>query len=195
MTMSERDRRAVKLGAAALAAMGVYFGVVEPIHGRYQRLVDWHRASAEKIKRNIEEQRRLAVQEEQVKSWEEKVGPLLVERTYSEQMTTVGSRILAAAGDCQVQIQGVTPTPATPWVDSWAGSGETGGPSLEQATINFEAQGGWENAFKFVAALYRIEGVLSIEQIELSSDPKKGGQLTMRLAMSVLMRASAEGKR
>jgi hypothetical protein len=195
MNMSQRDRRAVKLGVAAAVVLGGYFGVVEPLQARYQRLVDWHQAAAEKIARNVEERQRLSVREKEVKECEEKAGPLLVERTYSEQITAVGSRIMAAANESQVQIQGAVPSPPTPWTDAWAAKGETsGGPQLDQATITIDAQTAWENAFKFVAALYRTEGILSVEQLDLSGDAK-GGQLKLHLVVSVLMKASAEGKR
>ena len=192
MSMSQRDRRAIKLGVAGAAVLGLYFGVVEPLEGRYDRLVERHQTSAEKIARNIEEKQRLAAKEAEVKTWEEKAGTLVVEKTYSEQMTAVGSRIMTAAGENQVQIQGVIPTAATPWVDAPGSAGA--GPKLEQASFNIDAQGPWENVFKFLAAVYRIEGVLSVEQLDLNSDAK-GGPLKVRLVVSVLMRASAEGRR
>jgi hypothetical protein len=195
MTMSERDRRAVKLGIAGLVVLGAYFGAVEPLRARYEQLAERHQAAAEKIARNVEERQRLGVREKEVKECEEKVGPLVVERTYSEQITAVGSRIMAVAAENQVQIQGAVPSPPTPWTDSWAAKGgASGGQQLEQASITIEAQTGWENAFKFIAALYRTEGVLSVEQLDLSSD-SKGGPLKMHLVVSVLMKASAEGKR
>jgi hypothetical protein len=194
MNMSTRDRRAIKLGVAGVAVLAVYFGVVEPLQARYQRLVEWHQLAAETIARNTEERERLKALAEDVKAAEERDGPLLIERTYGEQITAVGSRIVTAAGENQVEIQGAVPSPPTPWTDAWAGSGGTGGSSLEQATITIDAQTGWENAFKFVAALYRTEGVLSVEQFDLSGD-SKGGPLKLHLVVSVLMKASAEGRR
>jgi len=194
MTLSERDRRALIFGAATLGVIGAYFGVFEPLLGRYERLVKWHGELAARIKRDVMDSRKLALQQEQVKTWEEKAGALVVERSYSEQITAVGSRIVAAAGENQVQLQGATPTAPTPWVDTWAVAGKEE-ERLEQAVINIDAQGGWENAFKFIAAVYRIDGILSVEQLELSGDPKQGGQLKMRLAISVLMKASGEGRR
>ena len=190
MSLSRRDRRAIKGGVAGLAVLGLYFGVVEPLEGRYDRLVTRHQSAAEQIARNIEEKQRLTAKEGQVKDWEEKAGSLVVEKTYGEQMTAVGSRIITAANENQVQIQGATPTSATPWVDP---PGSVG-PKLEQASFNIDAQGGWENVFKFLAAVYRIEGVLSVEQLDLTGDGK-GGPLKVRLVVSVLMKASAEGKR
>lgn len=195
MKMSARDRRAIKLGVAGVGLLAMYFGVVEPLQARYQRLVERHQSAAGQIARNVEEQRRLSALAEEVKAAEEKNGPLVVERAYGEQITTVGSRIMTVANENQVQIQGAVPSPPTPWTDSWAAKGGTGGGSqLEQATITIDAQTGWENAFKFVAALYRTEGVLSVEQFDLSGDAK-GGPLKLHLVVSVLMKTSAEGRR
>ena len=63
-------------------------------------------------------------------------------------------------------------------------------PSLEIASINIDAEAGWENVFKFVAALYRIPGVLSVERMDLPGKSKKGGKLTLRLTVSVLIKAA-----
>jgi hypothetical protein len=198
MNVSERDRRAIGVGTFAVVGLGVYFLVIEPLAVRYSAMVRAHRNAAIDIKHNGLESQELSVREGQVKAWEEKAGTLVPERLYGEQMTAVGSNIIAAAGESQIQLQGAAPATPTPWVDTSARSMAAPGPGeppLAQAVINIDAQGGWENAFKFMAALYRIDGVLSVEQLEITGDPKQGDKLKLRLAVSVLMKASAEGKR
>ena len=138
-----------------MAALGAYFLAVEPLASRYSALVERHHQAAACIAANVRESRRLAAIEEEVKSCEDRAGSLVPERTYGERMTTVASRITGAAGESQVQIQSTTSATPTPWTDQAPGAEAPPpptGPSSEQALINIEGQGEWENVFKFVAA-------------------------------------------
>ncbi|MEP0842258.1 MAG: type II secretion system protein M [Phycisphaerae bacterium] len=177
--MSPRDRRALILGGAALGLIGLYFGVLEPAGGWYARLRRQHAAQADRIREAVNAARRLASFQDQIQEWQERTGPLVPRRGYSEQITAVGGRIIAAAGENQVQLQGATPTAPTPWPDDRR---------LEQALIHVDGQAEWENVFKFIAALYRIEGILSVEQLELTGEGK-GGPIKLRVSVSVLMTA------
>jgi hypothetical protein len=84
------------------------------------------------------------------------------------------------------------------WQNMPEGAGE-GGPT---------AEAGWENVFKFIAALYRIPGLLSVEQMDLTvaagapgggppgmppgmgGAPGQPGRLGTRLTASVLVAAN-----
>lgn len=195
MNLTQRDRRAVRLGVVGVALIGAYFFVLEPLAVRYAKLVRDHRSAAATIRRKILDGRRYAEREPQVRNWEEKAGNLIPSRPYSEQITAVGTKIIAAAGENGVQLQGATPSAPTPWSDTAgpAMAGAGGEAPLAQALIHIDAQAEWENVFKFVAALYRIEGVLSVEQFDLSGDPRQGGQLKLKLVISVLMKAAEGG--
>ncbi|GMU23578.1 MAG: hypothetical protein AMXMBFR13_36560 [Phycisphaerae bacterium] len=188
MTISERDRRALVLGGVALGVIIVYFGIVEPLGALHAD----HEQAADAILARIKETRSLQAVESEVQLWEEKAGDLVPTKTYAEQITAVGAALITAAGENGVQLQGATPTGATPWTDEGMVRTQAG-TALEQATIHIDAQADWENVFKFITAIYRIDGVLSVEQLSLSSDPKAGGKLKMRLSISVLAKTSGQG--
>ena len=196
MNISSRDRRAIILGGAAVGSIVLYFFAIEPAINGYLGMLNAHKTAAENVKHAVRDARQLASFQSQIKDWETKAGPLVPTKTYSEQITTIGSRILTAAGESGVQLQGATPTTPTPWVDpsSLKTPGMPAVDKLEQALVNVDAQGDWESVFKFVAALYHIEGVLSVEQMDLNNDGK-GGPIKIRLSVSVLMKASSEGRR
>jgi len=185
MEISERDKRALKLGGLGLGIIAAYFLVVEPLISSYDGLVADHKVLAAKVKRVIYENRKTKYLIERIAECEEKSGELLPPKPYSEQITTVGDKITTAAQKTGVEMKNSTRTAAKPWPDD---------PTLEMALIHVDAQAGWENVFKFIGELYRIPGVLSVEQMNLSSGPKKGGKITLTLTVSVLVQASPEGK-
>jgi len=59
-------------------------------------------------------------------------------------------------------------------------------PKLQKASFVMEAEAEWEKIFQFINALYAIEGVLSVEHVELKSE---GGKLKVAMTVSVLVMA------
>ena len=98
-------------------------------------------------------------------------------------MTAVSERVVAAATESGLKLQGAAPGAPVAWEDD---------ASLQRASILIDAEADWEKVFKFIAALYRSEGVLSVEQMELSS--KKDGKLTVKLTVSFLLQSTVEGR-
>ncbi len=185
MAISARDRRALIVGGAAIALIAVYVKIVEPAWTRYDRMVSDHATASLRLAQGVYDRQKQAHQREQVREWEEKSGPLGAPKPYAEGITAIGSQIVAAGQSGGVELQGTTPGAGTPWVDD---------PQLQQSIIQIEGKADWENVFKFIAALYRIEGVLSVEQMDLSvSDPKKPGKLNLRLNVSVLLQGEKGG--
>jgi hypothetical protein len=180
MEMSRRDRRALILGAGALAVLGLYMYVVEPLWNRYDTLVARHEANASRVARILVNERKAAHYAKQVADLEEKTGPLSLPKPYSEQVTAISGKIVGAAQESGVQLKGSSPTSPVAWPEE---------SSLRMATVVIEANAGWESVFKFVAALYRIEGVLSVEQVELTG---KGGDFALKLTVSFLAQASQQ---
>lgn len=191
MNLTPRDRRALAYGGGALLAIAIYFGVIENVAEWYGDIRTEHRRAAEKIHHAVNASRQLSEFESSIESWQHKAGVLVTTRPYSEQITAIGSRIVAVAGESGVQLQGATPTVPTPWTDGtgFASAGGASADAMEHALINIDAQAEWENIFKFIAALYHVEGVLSVEQMDLSGEAK-AGPLKMRLSVSILMKAS-----
>ncbi len=182
MALSERDRRALILGGAALGIIAAYLLVVKPLVNGYHGLLREHDAVAQAAARKVYEQRKADYLTAAVKEWEDKAGTLSPPKPYSEQITAVGERIVAAAQESGVQLQGTTPSAAS----AWPGDGQ-----VSQATMQIEAQSNWESVFKFVAALYRIPGVVSVETMDLTGE-KGGEKLKLRLGVSVLVAPVSE---
>jgi Tfp pilus assembly protein PilO len=178
MAMSARDRRAVVFGGAALALMAVYVLVLAPAVRGYRDLVSEHGAADRAVKRYVDDQRKAVVLAARVKEWEAKAGEFAPPKPYGEQMTAVGERIVAAAQESGVNLQGTTPGTPTPWPDD---------AKVAYAPIQIEAQAGFENVYKFLAALYRIPGVISVEQMDLTGEGKGGDNLKARISISVLV--------
>ncbi len=182
MALSTRDKRALYFGGAALALIGLYFGVIEPTYHAYSDLAGRHESAANRLAAARREQQKNAYAEERIKEWESKAGLLTPPKLYGEAITSVGSQIIAAAQSSNVELAASTPAAATPWPED---------SQLEQALINIDAQAEWENVFKFISALYRIEGVLSVEQMDLGTvEPKRDNKLKLRLAVSILLQAA-----
>lgn len=185
MEMTARDQRAIILGGAALGLLALYAGVIEPSAKAHDVMMRSHAAAAQQLAGKRREQQKQAYEVEQIKQWEAKAGTLAAPKPHSETITRVGSEIIGAAQSSGVELQSATPGQPTLWPED---------ASLEQCLVSIEAKADWENAFKFVAALYRIDGVLSVEQMELSSGDKKGGgKLTLRLSVSLLFQARPAG--
>ena len=184
MALSERDRRALIVGGAALLVLALYFGVVEPVGGGYQHMVKDHDSTAARLARVLSDRQRRVYRLEQVRDWEAKTGPLGAPKPHDQAISTVGSAIVAAAQSNNIELQGATPGAATPWGPD---------PQLLQSIVQIDAKSEWENVFKFIAALYKIDGVLSVEQMDLSGDPKNPGKLSLKLGVSVLLQGDAAG--
>jgi hypothetical protein len=207
MALNERDRRAVTLGAVALAIIAAYFLVIEPLANAYDGLVAEHDRLAARVARAIQDNRKAEYYTKRIADYEQSSGELTPPPPYDEQITTVGGQIIAAAQKSGVQLKGFTPTAATIWAED---------PALALASFHVDvevqwpqpkrAAASWENVFKLIANLYRIPGVLSVERLDLSSPaskggaggpggrrgPGKGGKIVVRLTISVLVKASAE---
>lgn len=186
MALNERDRRAVVMGGAGLGLIVLYMLVIEPMASGYASLVSQHDDLADRVARAVYTQKRNAHCARQVVEYEQKSGPLLPAKPYGEQMTSVVEQIVAAAGPAQapdsVKIKGATPAAPVAWAED---------PSLAMAQIRIDAEADWEKIFEFIASVYRIPGVLSVEQMELTGDPKKGGKIALRLSVSVLAKVSS----
>ena len=186
MVLNKRDRRALKLGGTALAVMAVYFFGIEPLWGWYDARVSVHSRATEQVARAVGRQRKADYYAHQVADWESKAGRLTTPRPYAQQITEVSGRIMAAAQQAGVQVKGTTPTAPAVWPDD---------PSLQRASILIEAEAEWESVFRFIAGLYQAEGILSVEEVDLSGDAKKGGRLNLKLTVSFLVQAEAGGAR
>lgn len=185
MALSKRDRRAIIMGVSALAVMAGYLLVLRPALRSYRNLVGEHEAATRALNRRIDEHRKAEFLAVRVKEWEAKAGSLLPPKPYSEQIAVVGERIVAAAEESRLQMQGTTPTAATPWPND---------PQVAQAIVQIEAKADWENVFKFLAAVYRIPGVVSVEQLDLSGEGKGGGSLKVRMSISVIVAPTSENR-
>jgi hypothetical protein len=186
MVLTERDWRALKLGGSGLAVLLVYFGGIEPLWGRYDALVSRHAKAAGQVAQAVGRERKARYYEQQIEDWQAKAGPLTSPLPYAQQMTEVSGRLVKAAQEAGLRIKGTTPTASAFWPDD---------PTLQRASILVEAEADWENVFKFVAGLYRTEGILSIEEMDISGDAKKGGSLGVKLTVSFLVQAEADGAR
>jgi type II secretory pathway component PulM len=184
MALSERDRRAVLMGGVGLGLVVLYLLVIEPLASGYAGMVAEHGRLAGQVARAVYSQKKNAYLARQVAEYEEKNGSLTAPKPFGEQISVVGEQIVAAAQARGVQLKGTTPAAGTAWQDD---------PTLEMAVVRIEAEAEWEKTFEFIAALYRVSGVLSVEQLEMTSDPKKGGKITLRLAVSVLASKTTTG--
>jgi hypothetical protein len=185
MEISPRDRRALVMGVCALAVIVLYFAVLEPVWGWYDRMADAHATAALRLGQAVYDRQKQVHQREQVREWEAVSGSLGAPKLYAEGMTYIGAQIIAAGQSSGVELQGTSPGAGAPWVED---------PRLQQSVIQIDGKADWENVFKFITALYRIEGVLSVEQMDLSiSDPKKPGKLNLRLSVSVLLQGESGG--
>ncbi len=180
MKLSERDRRAVLLGAAGLGLLVAYLYGVEPGLDWYEHLrADHERASGQLAKQAYEAQERVFLAG-QVARWEQGSGVIERPRPYSEEVTRLGARIVAAAQESGVELKGSSSTPPVPFMDDAA---------LDMVTLLVDFNCQWEQFFKFVDAMYKTPGVLSVEQASINGDPKKGGKLDVKLTVSVLVKA------
>ena len=184
MALNARDRRAIVMGVAALVVMAGYLLVLRPAIRSYRNLVREHDTAKRAVGRRIDEQRKAEFLAARVKEWEDKAGELGPPKPYGEQMAAVGERIVAAAQESGLQLQNTSPAAATAWPDD---------ARIAQALVQIEAQAEWENVFKFVAALYQIPGVLSVEQMDLTGE-KGGGNLKVRLSVSVMVVPTSENR-
>lgn len=182
MALAKRDKRALILGGVLLAIIAAYFGMIEPATRAYADLTERHSTTANKLAMTRREGQKRAYMNERVKTWEVKAGTLSPPKPYGEAITTIGSQIIAAAQTCEVELQGAIPTAPSPWPDD---------AQLERSLINVDALADWERIFKLIAALYRIDGVLSIEQMDLTSGER--GKLKVRLSISIFLQAAPAG--
>ena len=184
MTLTSRDRRALILGGATLALAGLYIFALEPGLAWYDGLTADHGKLAGQVAELHKRNQMRAWRRRQLAKWEEEAGPFTLPKPYDEQVTTVGREVMAAAQKSGLEIKN----------SSWAAPRVwSANPSVALATMQIDAETQWQNVFKFIAAAYRVPGVLSVESLGLTGDPKKGGKLTVRLSLSVLVQPASEG--
>src|SRR4029078_94748 len=138
-----------------------------------------HDLAASNLAHRLAQRQKRVYQSQQVIAWEQKWNKLSSPKPYNEGVTTGGSEIVAASQSSGAQLQGATPGAPSPWPDD---------PQLQQSIFQIEAKANWENVFKFIAALYRIDGVVSVENLDLTGgDAKSQGMMNLRLSVSVLL--------
>ncbi len=182
MEINKRDKRAIWLGGTGVCVILAYFVALEPIIATYNQMIENHGRLSAKLARIYRDNKAEPVMKKYILESEEIVGPLSAPELYSRQITTVSNNIMTA-GQCGVQIKNTNWITPRAWPDD---------PKLEMAMVQIDCEGMWENICKFIAALYRTEGVFSIEQMDMTGDKKRGGMITMKLTVSVLVRAEAE---
>jgi hypothetical protein len=201
MALSQRDRRAITIGGGALAAIALYFFVLEPGTAAYARLTRDHSQLAQQIAGTIRDRDKAAYYEERLTEYEAVVGELAPPKPYDEQITTIGTKLLEAAGKAGVALHNANPSAATIWGED---------PALSVARFHIDAEVAWKKAaqapqkwesiYTFIQNVYQIPGVLSVEQFDLTADiekkppndPNLGGKLMLRLVVSVLTESSPE---
>ena len=177
MTLNERDRKALTMGVIGVAVIASYMLAVEPLAKGYTSLQDDHDMLTAKVSRAMQDARKVEHYTERLAEYEKTVGELSPPRPYDEQISAIGERIITAAQQGGVQLQGFTPTAGAVWAED---------PTLQTVAFRIDAEADWGNVFKFISSLYRIPGILSVERLDLSSDPKKGGKIRIRLTISAL---------
>lgn len=177
MEISARDRRALGgLGVAFVMVLGYLF-VVEPLCEKYEAMVTEHSNLAgrlSRIRRADQEAKYLAGK---VAELEEKGIDLSPPTFYYDQVNMVSEKIHTAGQQTKTKLKSLKPATAKSFPDDR---------TLQIAMISLEGEGGWEDVFKFMAALNRIPGVLSVEKFKLKG---KGGKLNLQMTVSVLVKA------
>jgi hypothetical protein len=185
MALSERDRRALVLGGVGLLAIGVYVFGIEPAWSWYDGIVAEHESQAARLGRVRSNEAKADYYTRQIEQWEKEIGVLSPPRPYSEQVSAVTEKIIGAAQPNGTELKGISPAAPAVWPED---------PKFDRAAVLVDAEAAWPDIFKFIDALYRTEGVLSVEQLEFAGDPKKGGKLTVKLNVSVLVLAPEESQ-
>jgi hypothetical protein len=180
MAMTQRDKRALVLGGVGVGVIALYLLAIEPGIRRYEAMIKRHDTLAVQAARFAWEAERNHYMDGRIAECEAKAGKLTKPGSYSEQITTVSNEIVTASQSSGAQVHNSIWSAPTAWPED---------PSLAVARVQIDAEADWESVFKFIAALYRVSGVLSVEEMELTSDQKKGGKVSMRLSISVLVEA------
>jgi hypothetical protein len=183
MALSPRDRRALVLGGAGLAAILGYLFVIEPLWDRYDALVTRHQHLETQLTQAARKRQREQVARQRIADWEARTAALVQPRPYGEQITRISDGIVSASQQTSAQVRNANWAAPTVWPED---------PALEMTVVRLEAEADWEAVFRFIDALYRLDGVLSVEELDLSTDPRKGGKVTMRLTVSVLLAADSQ---
>jgi type II secretion system (T2SS) protein M len=184
MEISQRDRRAIILGGIGLGVVVLYLLIIEPTMNYYDNLVDEHTVLAAKVARVMRDKQKQPYMKEHLKECEDRYGSQSEPQSYSQQITMVSERLMIASR-CGVKLKNSHWAAAKPWADD---------PTLELAQIQLDTEGNWASVGKFLGELYRLDGVLGIEQMDMSGDPKKGGKITLRLTVSVLVKSDQQNR-
>lgn len=183
MVISDRDRRALTLGVAVLAVIGAYLLFDTYVLSWYDAMVADHAVRAGKVAKGISDKKEAMALSSSIAEWEEKAGSLADPPAYSEQSTKVHEQIITAAQKNGVNLKNVNVTAASAWPED---------PKLQMASFHIEGETEWPKVFEFIAGLYHIPGVLSVEQIKLSTG-KDGGKLAAEMTLSFLVEAARQG--
>jgi type II secretory pathway component PulM len=184
MEIAARDRRAIQFGLIGLGAILLYLLVVDPLIDRYDALAAEHKAQAAKVAKILRDNKKAKFLAETIKIWEDQTGVQSEPKRYSEQVTAVSDRIMTA-GQCGVQIKNSNWIAPRAWPED---------PRFEMAQVQIEAEGDWERLCTFLANLYHTDGVLSVEQMDLSAGTRKDGKAGLKLTLSVLVQANPQNK-
>lgn len=184
MELTKRDRRAVVWGGSGLVIVLVYLWMIEPVLNRYDEMRVGHAIFSSHVASLIQDQRATPVMEKYISDCESKVGPISEPELYSGEITKVSDNIMTA-GQCGVQIKNTRWIAPRPWAMD---------PKLSMAQVQIDCEGQWESVCKFLTALYRTSGIFSVEQMDMSGDVQKGGMITMKLTVSVIVRSAPQAQ-
>lgn len=185
MEISKRDCRALMILCGIGLAVAAYIVVVEPVMDWYDGLVSQHQVLTSKVYTIVTNNQKADYLTELVEQWEKKVGELSPPKNYSEQITAVSADIVAASQTSKIKLNNSSWTAPKAWPHD---------PRLEMTMLHLDGEGTWENIFKFLAEVYRVPGVLSVEQMNLSSRDKSGKKIALRLAVSVWVQAESKAE-
>jgi hypothetical protein len=182
MELTKRDRRAIVWGGIGLGIVLIYLWIIEPVMDRYGEMTADHAILSSRVSAMIRDQRAMPVMEKYVRDCEGKVGPMAEPEFYSGEITKVSDNIMTA-GQCGVQIKNTRWIAPKPWPTD---------PKLSMAQVQIDCEGQWENICRFLGALYRTAGIFSVEQMDMAGDVQKGGMITMKLTVSVIVRSAPQ---
>jgi Tfp pilus assembly protein PilO len=184
VALNERDKRAIRWGGPAIGLLFAAIFVFGPLLDRWDAMTAEHDSLVEQSANHFDQLTMKRRMQRSIASLEEEIGPFQEPLEYNRQITRLDKAVGEAAKKSGVALKVVRRQ------ESEAIRGFT---AYRMAGVRIQLDAPLGKLAEFLHRLEQTPGVVSVERLDLTADPKKPNQISTQMRISTFVLPQREG--